>query len=109
MIARPTCLYNGEIIGIESIYTVINGKQINIPEKLESLREKGRKRLLFCPCGCGANLTVVAGDRNLRDQHFRILNGTDSDRCTYVAEGQNSINSKVVIKCWLDDKFGKEV
>ena len=30
-----------------------------------------------CPCGCGANLILVAGDKNLREQHFRI-NKADS-------------------------------
>ncbi len=108
-VLRSECLYNGEIIGIESIYTVVNGKQINIPERLESLREKGKNRLLFCPCGCGANLTVVAGDRALRNQHFRILPGANKNTCSYIDEGQNSIDSKIVIKCWLTDKLHQDV
>ena len=45
MILRSECLYKDEIIGIESIYTVVNGKQINIPEKVEALRQKGREGL----------------------------------------------------------------
>ena len=52
---------------IESIYTVINGHQINIPDRLKNLREKSRNNKLFCPCGCGANLILVAGDKNLRE------------------------------------------
>ena len=31
MAQRTVALCNGEYIGIESIYTVVNGKQINIP------------------------------------------------------------------------------
>lgn len=101
---RTYCLCDGEYIGIETIYTVRDGKQINIPEKLKELREKARKNQLFCPCGCGSNLTVVAGDRNLREQHFR-LKGDYNPECRAVIEGKCSIDSKIVLKCWLDDKL----
>ena len=77
MALRTVALCDGKNIGIESIYTVIEGKQINIPDKLEQLREKSRNNELFCPCGCGANLVLVAGERNLREQHFRIKEGFD--------------------------------
>ncbi len=109
IIQRSECLYNGEIVGIESIYTVINGKQINISEKVEALREKGRKGLLQCPCGCGTKLILVAGDRGLRQQHFRARNGESWSECTLKEEGINSINSKIVIKCWLADKINQNV
>ena len=108
-VLRSECLCDGEIIGIESIYTVVNSRQINIPEKVEALRQKGREGLLTCPCGCGAKLILVAGDRNLRQQHFRIQNGSSWKECTLKEEGQNSVDSKVVIKCWLDDKLHQEV
>ena len=52
MAQRTEAIYNGKSIGIESIYTVIGDKQINIPEKLNWLREKSKKGELFCPCGC---------------------------------------------------------
>ena len=65
MVQRSVCLCDGKYIGIESIFTVIDGKQINIPDKLSALRTRSRKGELFCPCGCGANLILVAGDRNL--------------------------------------------
>ena len=70
MAQRIVALCDGKFIGIESIYTVIDGKQINIPDKLEQLRAKSRNNELFCPCGCGANLVLVAGERNLREQHL---------------------------------------
>ena len=60
MAQRTVALCDGKFIGIESIYTVIDGKQINIPDKLEQLRAKSRNNELFCPCGCGANLVLVA-------------------------------------------------
>jgi len=72
MALRTVALCNGKYIGIETIYTVINGHQINIPEKLKELRVKSRNNELFCPCGCSSNLILVAGDRNLREQHFRL-------------------------------------
>ena len=72
MAQRTVALCNGKYIGIESIYTVIDGRQINIPEKLKELRTKSRNSELFCPCGCGANLILAAGDKNLREQHFVI-------------------------------------
>ena len=105
MAQRTEAICDGKTIGIESIYTVINGKQINIPDKLNWLREKSRKNKLFCPCGCGANLVLVAGDRNLREQHFRIKDSDTELECTAVTEGRTSIESKIVLKCWLDDKL----
>ncbi len=105
MIERPTAMVNGRIIGIESIYTVIDGKQINKPEKLKEVREWSQRNLLFCPCGCGSNLILVAGDKNLREQHFRIKSSENNNKCTYVSEGQVSIDSKVVLKCWLEEKL----
>lgn len=105
MAQKTVCLCGGKYIGIETIYTVVNGKQINIPEKLKDLREKSRSNKLFCPCGCGSNLILVAGDRNLREQHFRLKDGEFNSSCEAVIEGQNSIDSKIVLKCWLDDKL----
>lgn len=105
MAQRTVALCNGKYIGIESIYTVINGQQINIPEKLKELRAKSRNDELFCPCGCGTNLILVAGDRNLREQHFREKTGTGKYECTMPIEGKTSIDSKIVLKCWLDEKI----
>ncbi len=106
MIKRTTALCDGKYIGIESIFTVVNGKQINIEEKLKALREKSRANKLYCPCGCGANLVVVASERNLRQQHFRIKDSSKENSCQVVTEGKTSIDSKIVLKCWLDDKIG---
>ncbi len=105
MAQRTVCLCDGKYIGIESIFTVINGQQINIPEKLKELRAKSQNNELYCPCGCGANLILVAGDRNLREQHFRLKDGTFENECHVVTEGKTSVNSKIVLKCWLDDKL----
>lgn len=105
MAKRTVCLSDGKCIGIESIFSVINGKQINIPEKLNELRKKSQSNELYCPCGCGANLILVAGDRNLREQHFRLKNAVLENECHVLTEGKNSVDSKIVLKCWLDDKL----
>lgn len=105
MAQRTVALCNGKYIGIETIYTVINGRQINIPDKLKELREKSQNNELFCPCGCGTNLILVAGDKNLREQHFREKTGTGEYECSMPAEGKISVDSKIVLKCWLDDKL----
>lgn len=105
MAQRTVALYKGRCIGIESIYTVSAGRQINIPEKVEALRKKSRNNELFCPCGCGANLILIAGDRSLREQHFRIKDGKRKKECHYVMEGEESIHSKIILKCWLEDKL----
>lgn len=105
MAQRTVALCNGKYIGIETIYTVINGQQINIPDKLKELREKSQKNELFCPCGCGTNLILVAGDKNLREQHFREKTGTGEYECSMPTEGKTSVDSKIVLKCWLDDKL----
>lgn len=105
MAQRTVCLCDGEYIGIETIYTVVEGQQINIPEKLKELRAKSQNNELFCPCGCGANLILVAGDRNLREQHFRLKDGSCETECHVVTEGKTSVDSKIVLKCWLDEKL----
>lgn len=105
MAQRTVCLYNGKYIGIESIYTIENGQKINIEGKIEVLRKLGRDNLLFCPCGCGSNLILVAGDRNLREQHFRIKNGNEKSSCTAVSEHHLGIESKILLKLWLDENF----
>ena len=93
MAQRTVCLCDGKYIGIESIFTVVNGQQINIPEKLKELRLKSQNNELFCPCGCGAKLILVAGDRNLREQHFRLKDGTYESKCHIVTEGKTSVIS----------------
>lgn len=105
MAQRTVALCDGKYIGIETIYTAIYGRQINIPEKLLELRLKSKNNELYCPCGCGSNLTLVAGDKNLREQHFRIKAGSSNDDCNVITEGKVSLNSKIVLKCWLDDKL----
>ncbi len=105
MAQRTVALCDGKYIGIETIYTVINGRQINIPEKLKELRAKSQRNELFCPCGCGTNLILVAGDKNLREQHFREKTGTGTYECNMPTEGKTSVDSKIVLKCWLDDKL----
>ena len=105
MAQRSEALYHDRIVGIESIFTVIDGKQINIPEKLSELRAKSRRNELFCPCGCGSNLILVAGDKNLREQHFREKHAEGNAQCTYSQEGRHSVWSKIVLKCWLEDKL----
>lgn len=105
MAQRTVALCDGKYIGIETIFTVINGKQINIPEKLKELRAKSQNNELFCPCGCGANLVLVAGDKNLREQHFRIKDGQQFENCSVITEGKTSVDSKIVLKCWLDDNL----
>lgn len=105
MAQRTVALCDGKYIGIETIYTVINGRQINIPDKLKELRDKSRNNKLFCPCGCGTNLILVAGDKNLREQHFREKAGTGNYECSMPTEGKTSVDSKIVLKCWLDDKL----
>ena len=84
MAQRTVALYKDKYIGIETIYTVVNGRQINIPEKLRELRARSRNNELFCPCGCGANLILVAGDKNLREQHFRMKDGSSDQDCHVV-------------------------
>lgn len=106
MVKRPTCLCDGRLIGIESIYTIdADGKQINIENKVEALRKKSKNKELFCPCGCGANLILIAGDRGVRTQHFRLRDDSQEKECQYVSEGEMSICSKIVLKCWLGDKL----
>ena len=105
MAQRTVALCDGKYIGIETVFTVIDGKQINIPKKLKELRAKSQNNELFCTCGCGANLVLVAGDKNLREQHFRIKDGQQFENCSVITEGKTSVDSKIVLKCWFDDNL----
>lgn len=105
---RSVCRMDNTLIGIESVYTVIDGKQINIPQKLKELRTYSQENRLFCPCGCGARLTLVAGDRNLKEQHFRLKDRNFEKECQVILESQTSMDSKIVLKCWLDDMLGTQ-
>lgn len=42
----------------------------------------------------------------MREQHFRLKDGTYENECHVVTEGKTSVNSKIVLKCWLDEKLG---
>lgn len=110
MAFRSECLYDGVKIGIESIFYIKDGKQINIPGKVEQLRRLGREKKLFCPCdnNCGANLVVVAGERMLKEQHFRLHpDSVDNNCCSYKAETAESIKNKMVIMGWLQELFSE--
>lgn len=98
---RSYCLYNGNYIDIAEIYEVRDGKQINIPEKLKYYRALSNSRQLFCSCGCGEVVVLVAGDRNLRKQHFRLLHNFANSNCEYQEESDISVKSKIMLKCWL--------
>ncbi len=104
---RRVCITkDGERIGIESIFTVNGeGKQINIPGKVEALRARSRKGELFCECGCQSIVTLVAGDKHLVKQHFRLKAGTGKKACTAAMETDHSFYSKVALKLWLEDKL----
>lgn len=99
---RSYCLYNGNYADIAEIYEIRDGKQINIPEKLKYYRKLSDSRQLFCPCGCGEVVILVAGDRNLRKQHFRLLHKFENSCCKYKEESSISIKSKIMLKCWLN-------
>lgn len=103
MVSRSDCLYNDKLLNISSIYTVVNGKQINIPGRVEQLRALGRAGQLLCPCGCGGQLILVAGQRGLRAQHFRMKAGSGNRDCHAVSETEESIQAKIVLRCWLVD------
>jgi len=105
-VKRSVCICNGEYIDIAQCYTVIEGKQINIPEQVEKLRELAKQDKLLCACGCGITLTPIAGQAMLVRQHFREKPGNHNKNCIETEENATTINSKIILKCWLDDVFG---
>ncbi|OON85766.1 hypothetical protein BXO88_10950 [Oribacterium sp. C9] len=107
MVQRSVALCDGELIGIESIYNIINGKPIYKKGEVEALREKGRQGKLLCPCGCGAKLILAAGE--LRLAHFKIHNDQNNLPCHWIDEGEESIDSKLVLKNWLETELGTTV
>ena len=107
-VRRSSCMYNGESIGIENFYTLIDGKQINVDNGiLEKFRALGKKGELFCDCEakCGSNVIIIASEKMLKRQHFR-LKGKERNGCTIKDENPITTYSKIVLKCWLQDKLG---
>lgn len=97
---RSYCLYKGNYLDIADMYDVIDGKQINIPEKLKYYRQLSDTHSdLTCPCGCGEVVVLVAG--SVRRQHFRLLKKFANTNCEYQEESDLSVKSKIVLKCWL--------
>ena len=105
---RSECLFNDEKLHVSEVYHVVDGKQINIENKVELFRRLGREKKLFCPCGCGENVVLVAGPRNVRRQHFRLIGDRDGHRCEYEEESELSIASKGALKCWLENSVSTE-
>lgn len=99
---RSYCLYNGDYVDISEIYEIREGKQINIPEKLKYYRHISDRRQLFCSCGCGEVVILVAGEKNIRKQHFRRLREFVNSNCEYQEESGISVKSKIILKCWLN-------
>lgn len=106
MATRTICMYEGEQINIESIYTVADdGSQIYIEDKLKDVRKWGRQGKLLCPCGCGSKLILVAGDKMIKAQHFRIKEKGRESNCRAVYDDENIFLARIVLKCWFDDKL----
>lgn len=103
MIRRSACLYEKRVIGIESICTQNNGKIDCISSERTWLKELGREKLLFCPCGCGNNLTLVAGP--IRRPHFKIQETPGAKKCLVVEESAVSVWSRIILKAWFDTKL----
>lgn len=100
---RSYCLYKGKYLDIADMYEVIDGKQINIPEKLDYYRKLSKNKELTCPCGCGEVVVLVAGA--VRRQHFRLLKNFENTNCEYQEESELSFKSKIILKCWLSKKL----
>ena len=105
MAQKSECLCDGKIVGIETIYEVIEGDNINISGNIEALRIRSQRKELFCPCGCGTNFILVAGENQLREQHFRYDPTNRNPECTYKPETKASAYSKIILKCWLEEKL----
>lgn len=103
MIRRSTCVFEGRIIGIERICTQINGKIEYVESEKEELRILSREKKLFCPCGCGNNLNLVAGD--IRRPHFKIQDTPGAKKCLVVEESAVSVWSRIILKAWFDTKL----
>lgn len=103
-IKRNSCLYNNKIIGIENFfYLSDSGKEIKVDTgKIEEFRRLGSEDKLFCPCGCGARLCIVAGE--IQVKHFRLKkNQLKIDEiCNWSEETEESISSKFILKIWLE-------
>lgn len=102
-IQRPTALYKGKILHIESLYTVTpDGKQINKEGVIEIVRSWSRQKELHCPCGCGTPLVLYAGPQRKKRQHFKIWPGYGKKNCHYIPESDESLHSKSALWIWLD-------
>lgn len=101
------CLYDGQLLPIETVFTVNEfGEHINVLGEIERVRKLGRNKELFCPCGCGTNLMLVAGENSTgRTQHFRAYSNQENT-CKYeLMNERGSYELRKVLKLWLDNQF----
>lgn len=98
MALRTVALCDGKEIGIDYIYSIIDGKKINDPEHLKEMRARSRNNELSCPC-CGAILELVAGPK--KEQHYRLKYSSNENDCQYGFEEKGAIESKMVLKGWM--------
>lgn len=108
MARKAICIYDDKYLGVDEIYTLCEGMPVYIEGKVERLRELGHQKKLFCHCGCGANVILVAGKEMKRAPHFRVWGGSNVGECTALNESDNSIWSKLILKLWMQDKLQSE-
>lgn len=104
-IMRSYCLYNDKHVSIAEIFEIKDGKQINIPEKLAYYRPLSKNKQLSCSCGCGDIVILIAGEKNKRRQHFRLLRKSANSNCQYHEESDISFKSKIMLECWFKKNF----
>lgn len=97
-------LYIDELVTVE--YSNDEIHYMNNDSRLfREVRRASREHRLFCTCGCGGNLQLVAGDKSTTTHRFfRNYVDTANANCCY-DESPLTQKSKILLRTWLNQSL----
>lgn len=101
-------LYIDELVTIEysndEIHYMNNNSRL-----FREVRRASREHRLFCTCGCGSNLQLVAGDKSVTTHRFfRNYMDFANANCCY-DESPLTQKSKILLRTWLNQTLRREL
>lgn len=105
---RERILYIDELVTVE--YSNDEIHYMNNDSRLfREVRRASREHRLFCTCGCGGNLQLVAGDKSTTTHRFfRNYMDTANANCCY-DESPLTQKSKILLRTWLNQTLQRDL
>lgn len=105
---RERILYIDELVTVE--YSNDEIHYMNNDSRLfREVRRASREHRLFCTCGCGGNLQLVAGDKSTTTHRFfRNYMDSANANCCY-DESPLTQKSKILLRTWLNQTLQRDL